>query len=52
MQLSDAPTGLGEPQAQAEQRRAVAVGEPSGGPADADPEVDELQARLDKLRKD
>lgn len=58
-QLGETPSGLGV-QPVAEQRQAVAVGEgglgpsaPSGSTSGArDTEVDDLQARLDKLRRD
>lgn len=60
LQLGETPEGLGAPQVETERRQAVAVGEGgpssfSGGSLSAggrDPEVDDLQARLDKLRKD
>ncbi|KAK9894209.1 Snf7-domain-containing protein [Cystobasidium minutum MCA 4210] len=61
-QLGETPEGLGAPQVETERRQAVAVGEsgPSyggaslsaGGGGGRDPEVDDLQARLDRLRKD
>lgn len=56
-QLGETPTALGAPQSVAEKRQAVAVGEGpmasggSGGGA-GDEELDDLQARLDRLRKD
>lgn len=50
-QLGETPSALGAPVQQTEKRQAVAMGEGGLGGGD-DPEVDELQARLDKLRKD
>jgi charged multivesicular body protein 2A len=49
MQLGETPTALGNP-AQAEGRIAQAVGG-GGGPGGGDPVDDDLQARLDSLRK-
>lgn len=59
-QLGEAPSGLGAPQTVQESRQRVALGEgglSSGGGGGAgttstDAEVDDLQARLDKLRRD
>jgi len=64
-QLETAPTTTG-PTSVAESRQAVAIGEPSGGPADigsppsngaaggngGGPPLDDFQARLDALRRD
>ncbi|KAL7005034.1 ESCRT-III subunit protein did4 [Cystobasidiomycetes sp. EMM_F5] len=55
-QLGETPTALGSSEAVPEQRQAVALGSGDAGPSSSlggqDSEVDDLQARLDKLRRD